>query len=220
MERPLTLEALEDAIVRHCAAVLLGARPASMFTFLGDFASPTAAQRARRARLAHLLDACERELAGGGIRIRVLAWRPCGAIVFAYRPDLLAQHLGSPRVARMLMRMGYRIAAEPSAAKRRTPAAAALNLDALLAQLGTRFSCATGLPHEMGFFLGYPYEDVMGFIEHHGRDFICFGCWKVYANPRRALRSFSRFKRCGRRAARLRSAGATLADLARPAARR
>ena len=68
----------------------------------------------------------------------------------------------------------------------------------------------------LGFFLGYPYEDVMGFITHRGRDFICFGCWKVYANPRRALRSFSRFKRCARRAERLRSSGATLADLARP----
>ena len=233
MERPLTLSALEDAIATHCAAVLLDARPASMFTFVGNFASPrpddpahpdcafqghgpgdnahgpspTAGQRARRALLARLLSACERELAPSGIRARVLAWRPCGAIVYLYRPDRLARSLSDPRTSRALGQMGYRT--EP-----RSPGPFCA---ALLAQLGARFSCATGLPHEMGFFLGYPYEDVMGFITHRGRDFICFGCWKVYANPRRALRSFSRFKRCARRAERLRSSGATLADLARPA---
>lgn len=329
MERPLTITAVEDAIVRHCAAVLLNARPASMFTFVGDFASPraddpvpadcalqgekrhvpahdlapcgapaehmrrnrtpmrdpspTAAQRARRARLTQLLRRCEQQLASDGIRIRVLTWRPCGAIVYVYRPRYLARSVSDPRVTRALAQMGYRIAGgdrsadaadagargggasdadAPDTSKRganapnagargaNAPAAGTQNagrpergvgagaraqaeaepqpeaflahtearLNALLDQLGARFSCATGLPHEIGFFLGYPYEDVMGFIEHRGRNFICFGCWKVYANPRRALRIFSRFKRCARRAERLRRNGATLADLARPAA--
>ena len=282
MERPLTITAVEDAIVRHCAAVLLNARPASMFTFVGDFASPqaddpvpaacalqgekcratvhgsspcnasvgdvrrsrvsahgsspTAGQRARRTRLTQLLKACEQQPASDGIRIRVLTWRPCGAIVYVYRPSCLARSLKDPRVTRALAQMGYHVAGgelgactaagstRAQAETRPRPemllAHVETYLDALLDQLGSRFSCAAGLPHEIGFFLGYPYEDVMGFIEHRGRNFICFGCWKVYANPRQALRSFSRFKRCARRAERLRRNGATLADLARPATQR
>ena len=236
MERPLTSDALEDAIAYHCAAVLLDARPASMFTFVGDFASSrgtaqaqgpcmswgrsngcadaaplTDGQRSRRRRLTQLLDACEKNLSHAGIRARILSWRPCGAIVFVYRPDRLARSMADPRVSRALALGGYR------ASQAGRAAGDAAWLDALLEQLGARFSCETGVPHEIGFFLGFPYEDVAGFIAHRGRNFICFGCWKVYANPRQALRSFSRFKRCARRAARLRSAGATLADLARPA---
>lgn len=35
-------------------------------------------------------------------------------------------------------------------------------------------------PHEMGLMLGYPVEDVEGFIVHNGQNFICSGYWKVY----------------------------------------
>ena len=37
-------------------------------------------------------------------------------------------------------------------------------------------------PHEIGIFLGYPYEDVIGFIENKGNNFLINGYWKVYAN--------------------------------------
>ena len=40
-------------------------------------------------------------------------------------------------------------------------------------------SCA--FPHEIGLFLGYPFEDVMGFIENKGENYLCSGCWKVYS---------------------------------------
>ena len=37
-------------------------------------------------------------------------------------------------------------------------------------------------PHEMGLLLGYPVEDVQGFIEHKGKDYLYAGYWKVYTN--------------------------------------
>ncbi|MCR4604427.1 MAG: DUF3793 family protein [Eubacterium sp.] len=37
-----------------------------------------------------------------------------------------------------------------------------------------------GFPHEMGVFLGYPIEDVRGFIENDGRNCLYSGYWKVY----------------------------------------
>ncbi len=37
-----------------------------------------------------------------------------------------------------------------------------------------------GFPHEMGLLLGYPVEDVEGFIAHKGKNFLYSGYWKVY----------------------------------------
>jgi len=37
-----------------------------------------------------------------------------------------------------------------------------------------------GFPHEMGLLLGYPLEDVLGFIEHKGKNYLYSGYWKVY----------------------------------------
>lgn len=37
-------------------------------------------------------------------------------------------------------------------------------------------------PHEMGLILGYPIEDVIGFIENDGRNFLYCGYWKVYSD--------------------------------------
>lgn len=37
-------------------------------------------------------------------------------------------------------------------------------------------------PHEVGIFLGYPLEDVLGFIANGGKNCLTCGYWKVYAN--------------------------------------
>lgn len=37
-------------------------------------------------------------------------------------------------------------------------------------------------PHEIGLLLGYPPEDVMGFVVNRGKNYLCNGYWKVYAN--------------------------------------
>lgn len=50
-------------------------------------------------------------------------------------------------------------------------------------------------PHEIGLLLGYPPEDVVGFIENEGRDFLLSGYWKVYGDPIRAQRIFNAYDR-------------------------
>lgn len=37
-----------------------------------------------------------------------------------------------------------------------------------------------GFPHEIGILLGYPIEDVKGFIQHKGENYLYSGYWKVY----------------------------------------
>ena len=54
--------------------------------------------------------------------------------------------------------------------------------DYALQRLKERLAKAEGFPHEIGVFLDYPLEDVVGFIENAGQNYKCSGCWKVYCN--------------------------------------
>ena len=47
-------------------------------------------------------------------------------------------------------------------------------------------------PHEIGVFLGYPLDDVIGFIEH--KPYYLIGDWKVYQNVNEAKKQFDLFK--------------------------
>jgi hypothetical protein len=50
-------------------------------------------------------------------------------------------------------------------------------------------------PHEIGVFLGFPIEDVLGYIKNKGRMYLFQRYWKVYHNPDRALRLFASYDR-------------------------
>ena len=49
-------------------------------------------------------------------------------------------------------------------------------------------------PHELGLLLGYPAEDVRGFMEH--RVCKCVGCWKVYTDEAGAKQKFAQYRKC------------------------
>ena len=51
-------------------------------------------------------------------------------------------------------------------------------------------------PHEVGLFLGYPPEDVKGFIDHRANDFKCAGLWKVYGDEEKARSLFEKYRKC------------------------
>ena len=115
--------------------------------------------------------------------------RTSGALVYVYRPRLLTRAIQQEQVAAFLTAEGY----DPS------------SLSACIEKLHKRI-CGTDLqsqmtgrcsfPHEIGFFLGYPYEDVIGFIDNEGENFLCSGCWKVYAKERDAQTCFCCYKNC------------------------
>ncbi len=48
-------------------------------------------------------------------------------------------------------------------------------------------------PHEIGVFLGYPLDDVIGFIEH--KPYYLIGDWKVYQNVNEAKKQFDLFNK-------------------------
>ena len=53
-----------------------------------------------------------------------------------------------------------------------------------------------GFPHEVGLFLGYPLDDVTGFIEQKGKNYKCCGIWKVYGNEKQTQMLFRKLKKC------------------------
>ncbi len=225
---------LEGAIVRHCSPTLAGLKPASLFTFPGTFVEndlddASSAEQHRQALIAATAF-CRRQIADAGLEIRVLAWKRCGALVYVYRPQLLEAALAEPAAVRVLDRTGYRTGdteaclqllgerlGEPQHAAAKatgvpvSPAASAH--EAKPCPCDQR-ACSSEFPHEIGFFLGYPAADVIGFIENRGKNSIACGPWKVYANKDEALRTFERYRGCTRAYARAYRHGSRLSRLA------
>ena len=49
-------------------------------------------------------------------------------------------------------------------------------------------------PHELGLLLGYPAEDVKGYIDNKGGHYLCRGYWEVYGDPAAKLNLFQKFE--------------------------
>ena len=102
------------------------------------------------------------------------------ALVYLYRPDFLKRDLGCEEAARLLTSLGY----EPQSVNRSV---------AFLARMMREKEV---FPHEVGLFLGYPPEDVLGFMKSSREGVKCVGCWKVYGDETKARAAFWRFQRC------------------------
>lgn len=103
------------------------------------------------------------------------------ATILLYREEELKQYLNSYAVYARLQSMGYEEELEDKLDlfSRRYKAYQEGNLE---------------FPHEMGFFLGYPKEDVEGFIVNGGRNFLYAGYWKVYADRKKKISLFEKFE--------------------------
>ncbi|MBQ0052534.1 MAG: DUF3793 family protein, partial [Treponema sp.] len=71
-------------------------------------------------------------------------------------------------------------------------------LDAALTlkELFTRLKNPKDFPHEIGFFLGYPFEDVIAFEKNRGQNCKYCGCWKSYSDPLQAEIYCAQYKWC------------------------
>jgi len=120
----------------------------------------------------------------------------CGTIVYTHRTNLI-ERIDADSLA-YLSERGYDITDTAS----------------LISSLRERISAEGCLPHEIGIFLGYPLDDVRGFIENEGRSPKCIGCWKVYGSEAVAERLFSRIHKCREVYSRHYSMGTPLSRLA------
>ena len=86
-------------------------------------------------------------------------------------------------------------------------------LDVLLRNLKRRIAMSKDFPHEIGLFLGYPIEDVVGFIRYAGKGCKLSGLWKVYGDAEAASRLFDRLSRVCRAVTRRVDKGETLFEV-------
>lgn len=102
-------------------------------------------------------------------------------LLLIYRKSKLEQVLSSAQAEEILEYFDY-----PKAFERR------------LEFLRKRF-LSTPCPHEVGLFLGYPPEDVKGFIDNKGQGALYSGLWKVYSDKENAQKILQRWVKCRRK---------------------
>ena len=132
----------EDTVIRHGAPTLAGMKTGNLFPCF--FSSPRA--------LAEELRAMNRVLVPRGLRLVPLRREKGRALLYLFRPAALSRDLAQEEVRRLLRQAGYRD----------------LGQGACLAELRRRLGAGGDFPHEIGLFLGYPPEDVAGFVRHRG----------------------------------------------------
>ena len=68
--------------------------------------------------------------------------------------------------------------------------------NAILSELLHRLAGDESFPHEVGLFLGYPLEDVIGFESKSAEGFKYSGIWKVYGDKEQAMHAMNLYKSC------------------------
>ena len=144
----------EDLVIRHCSPTLAGIKTGNLFS----------CDCPCRKELTKALSGLNRKLVPRGIRILPLRVCRGRALIYAYRPHALESDLADQHARELLLQYGY------------TPE----NLNACVLHLIRRIRTADEFPHEIGLFLSYPPEDVLGFIHNKACNHKCLGCWKVY----------------------------------------
>ena len=178
---------LERALIAYASPTLARLKAGSLFAVPCDCAA-----------LAGDLRRVNDILRPRGLRLIVLRREPQRTLLYLYREQTLAESLAREDVQALLAACGYQ----------------SFGVSMALSTLRRRLDEAPCFPHEIGVFLGYPLEDVIGFIRNGGRNCLCSGCWKAYANECEARRTFARLNKCRAIYARLFAEGRPLARLA------
>lgn len=161
---------LEHQLIMHCSPTLAGIKTANLFNYTFTLIDDLMLQ----------VNALNKKLSSKGIHIEVLRIQDSRALILTYRPKNMTVDLSKDGVSDFLKRYGYTFTSAEYA----------------LQKLKKRLSRQCDFPHEIGLFLGYPLEDVIGFIKNKGKNCKCTGCWKVYGNKHRTLKLFEQYKKC------------------------
>ncbi len=161
---------LEEYLIEFCSPTLASLKVGSLF----NYAYTTCEE------LIHQISHWNQVLSDKGLRLRLLRVRDGRALLYLYRISQLKQAFSTAPIQCFLREYGYE----------------RFDLDSALWHLQCRLQQQEGFPHEIGLFLGYPLEDVEGFIRCKGCRYKCSGIWKVYGDAEQAQKSFAAFAKC------------------------
>lgn len=160
----------EEPMIRNCSPTLAGLKTGSLF----------AAEFADRSERIETLRGWNTLLRKKGLRALPLGEKKGRTLVYVYRISGLNRDLQNAEARRILGERGYDCDRP----------------ERCIVSLARRIERGVEFPHEIGLFLGYPPEDVNGFIR--GKQCKFTGAWKVYGDEKTAARTFARYKKCTR----------------------
>ena len=178
---------LENYLIEHCAPTLAGMKSASLFSYF----------REDKRVVKEELKEVNRLLNEKGVYAKALLWREKSVLIYVYRPSLLQKELCRPEAEELLFGYGY----------------SDCRVEPCIRHLKKRLYKYTCFPHEIGVFLGYPIEDVKGFIENGGQNCKCCGLWKVYCDVSEKEKLFNKLKKCSEVYLRVFSEGRSLVQM-------
>lgn len=178
----------EETLVKHCSPTITGLKTGNMFTCKFDSIEE------EHSYLKNL----NLRLTSKGLRILPLRKHNGATLIYVYRPSRLEKDLKDSTANKVLRERGYECE----------------SVNRCIAHLVKRLKSNSAFPHEIGLFLGYPPEDVCGFIENKAEGCKCVGCWKVYGDVKKAQATFEKYKKCTELCCSLTAKGCTIDRLA------
>jgi len=160
---------IDSVLAFHGAPTLLGVKCANLISF--DMCEET---------ITEYLHEFKYRLSESGLTAVQLCKCRKRTLVYIYNEKMLTAWLSMPKVQQFLSEYGY---------------TCDMSLEQKLRRLSCRISCGS-FPHEIGAFLGYPVEDIRGFISNSGKNCLLCGYWKVYENAEKAQQTFNKYDRC------------------------
>lgn len=160
----------EDLLIKHCSPTLAGIKTGNLFScaYTSIEVTENAVQKYNNIFIPR------------GVKIQPLKYEKGRVLIYVYRPSRLKKDLSNKYTAKLLQQQGYKT----------------FTLESCILNLILRINSQSEFPHEIGLFLGYPPEDVHGFILNKGNYCKLTGCWKVYGNEEKAEKLFAQFKKC------------------------
>ena len=180
---------LDHLIVQYGAPTLAGIKTGSIFNV--PYESETS--------LLEDIRDVNRRFTKSSLRIFLIRFIRNRAVLYLVRLNMLAKDIRANEAESLLCERGYN--PEKTAE--------------CISRLFHRMKTEEEFPHELGLFLGYPAEDVSGFVRNKAQGCKCVGTWKVYGDEAKARRKFDEYEACTRRCVRRFRGGATLRDLTR-----
>ena len=160
----------DEMIIRHCSPTLAGVKTGNLFS----------CSYTDKKEVFSKVRSLNRRLVPKGVRVIPLKLSVDRVLLYLYRPNKLEDDLAVEDAAKLLKEYGYSV---KDSAK-------------CVVRLSRRLNESEDFPHEIGLFLGYPPEDVRGFIDNHAEGYNCAGCWKVYGDELSARKKFDCYKKC------------------------
>lgn len=160
----------EKVLIKQCSPTFAGIKTGSLFNIGFE----------NKAEFLKNIREFNKKFVKRGIRTIPVKVGVSSALIYLYRPEHLSEDLMQEEARKLLFEKSYPIS----------------SADFCVAELAKRLKSCKKFPHEIGLFLGYPPEDVKGFIENNAKNAKTVGVWKVYGDAEKAKERFDSYKRC------------------------